>query len=70
TITLPASANLEGQALQEFLSYRKKIDAQYAEMNNEKQRRDEDRMQTVESDGGTVCKNGIRANPMGTAPCN
>ncbi len=70
TITLPASTNLDGRALQEFLSYRKEIDAQYAEMNNEKQKRGEDRMQTVKSDGRTGCKNGIRSNPKGTGPCN
>jgi len=70
TITLPARKRLQGRALKRFLAYRKKIDAQYAGMKNERQKRDEGRVQTVKSEGGAGCKNGIRINPLDKRPCN
>ncbi len=68
-IALPSRKNLKGRDLNRFLANRKEIDARYAALGKANERQRQGSVQTVRSDAAG-CRNGVRADPEDTRPCN
>ncbi|MCY4393881.1 MAG: peptidoglycan DD-metalloendopeptidase family protein [Rhodospirillaceae bacterium] len=69
-IALPSRKNLKGRELKRFLAHRNEVDARYAALGKVNERQRQGSVQTVRSDGGAGCKNGVRTDPKDTRPCN
>ena len=69
-LALPSGRRLKGRELKRFLAHRKEVDARYAALGKAKERQRDGAVQTVRSDGGAGCKNGVRIDLKDTRPCN
>ena len=69
-LALPSGRRLKGAELKRFLAHRKEVDARYAALGKAKERQRDAAVQTVRSDGGAGCKNGVRIDLKDTRPCN
>ena len=69
-IALPSRKNLKSRELKRFLAHRKEIDARYAALGKANERQRQGSVQTVGSEGGAGCRNGVRIDPKDTRPCN
>lgn len=69
-IALPSRKNLKGRELKRFLAHRKEVDARFAALGKANERQRQGSVQTVRSDNGGGCKNGVRTDPKDIRPCN
>ena len=69
-VALPSRKNLKGRELKRFLAHRKELDARYAALGKANERQRQGSVQTVRSGAAAGCRNGVRADPKDTRPCN